>query len=194
MSHAVHMGMKTWLKAAVIGTCWIMSVGVDNGAMAQKVTWAKRILGELTWPEVQAAATSPREVCFYVRHRIRPVEDLGNGWPTGKEAWDRGHGACRSFAACIADLCKAKGMDAEIHLIYPKGEWEGHAVVMGHWKGKVWFSSNGWYQEATSMTEAERAVVKNMGWQRRAVVTARRVEKEKRQASRSAPVIMTGRR
>ena len=158
--------------------CWFVSVAFVHAAAAEKVSWVKRTFGELTWDEVKVAATTPREVCLYVRHRISPVDDVSNRWPTGKEAWDKKSGDCRSFASCVVALCQEMGLEAEVRVLYPKGAWEGHAIVTGSWKGQLWMASNGWYQAIKSVEAGERDIARQMGWGQRQLITSTREEME----------------
>jgi hypothetical protein len=50
-------------------------------------------------------------------------------------------------------------METKVHLYIPQGVGkEGHAVLVGEWKGKIWFSSNGSYEAVKSEDDVRRRV------------------------------------
>jgi len=143
--------MKTYTLASIAAVTFLVINTAPSPAMAvEKPGWLRRTFGTLTWEEVQTTLTTPKDICTAVRRHVRYRKDLEEEWTSGKETWDRGYGACEDYAACVVDLCKALGIEAQITVLIPRGSWEGHAVAIGTWKGKQWVSSNGWYEEVDS--------------------------------------------
>jgi hypothetical protein len=139
-------------------------------ASASKLGWFKRTFGNLKWDEVATVVESPREICAKVRHHVRYKEDLGDEHATGAETWERGFGDCEDLAACIVDLCEEIGIDASVVVFRPEHSAEGHAVAMGHWRGKLWMASNGWYAVVDSMDQAKALVSKELRWRPRNIL------------------------
>ena len=138
----------------------------------EKPGWFRRNFCTLTWDEIQTVVKTPRSISSAVRTHIRYADDQPDNWATGKEAWEKKQGDCKSYAACVIDLCKAAGIQAEIKIFFPRGSGEGHAVVVGSLKGQLWISSNGWYQTVTSMDDAKRTIAREAGWRHREILVA----------------------
>jgi hypothetical protein len=137
-----------------------------------KVSWARRTFCKLTWEEVGYTVDSPREACAAVRHTLRYEKDVGEEWPSAQQTWERGYGDCEDYASCVAELCRKAGLEASVLVFYPEDSWEGHAIATGRWKGKLWFSSNGWYRTVKSLNEAKKYVAREMGWGLKAKVNS----------------------
>ena len=120
-------------------------------SVEQKPGFFRRLFSKLTWNELVTVVESPKEICIKVRQNVEYREDLSDVWENGKKTWDKGSGDCEDLAACVVDLCKEKGFEADILIFYPKGSWEAHAVAVGQWNGEYWISSNGWYQKVKSI-------------------------------------------
>jgi len=161
------MNTKTFM--AVVMFMWFVMIA---GAKENQVGWFRRTFCTLTWDEIQTVVRTPRSICSAVRHHVRPAEDMGDTWSTGKETWERGSGDCEDYAACVVDLCKAAGIEANIKVFYPKDSWEGHAVVVGSLDGRLWISSNGWYQTVKSMDDAKAVIAREAGWRHTEILVA----------------------
>ena len=75
--------------------------------------------------------------------------------------WARGKGDCEDMAICVQELCRQSGMSSKVHLYFPAtGGREGHAVLVGEFNGKTWFSSNGSYEEVKSEQEVRQRMAK----------------------------------
>ena len=145
---------------------------VAADAKNEKIGWVRSTFCSLTWDEIQTVVNTPRSICAAVRTHVNYADDLGDIWATGEETWERKQGDCEDFAACVIDLCKSAGIQAEMQIFFPKGSWEGHAVVVGSWNGKLWISSNGSYQTVKSMDEAKSVIAREAGWRHREILTA----------------------
>ena len=137
-----------------------------------QISWFKKSFGELTWDETAEVASTPREICSRVRRRVYRRKDDSDEWASGRQTWQRGYGDCEDLAACIVSLCRERGIDARVLVFHPAGGRQGHAVVVGKWRGKLWLSSNGWYQRIDSLEDAKRKVAVELGWGRRTRVNA----------------------
>ncbi len=124
----------------------------------QPVSWAKRTFGRMNWAEVDRAYAAPREICRLVEKNVRYKTEKKDHWAHAGETWDRSFGDCEDFAILIQRLCRNGGMDAKVHLYIPSKGGEGHAVLVGEWNGKIWFSSNGSYEEVKSEQDVARRV------------------------------------
>ncbi len=114
---------------------------------------------ETAYPELTRSYGSPREICRMVEKRVSYKTEKEDKWSPAAETLAAGRGDCEDFAIVIQDVCKANGMDAKVHLYFPsKGGAEGHAVLVGEWNGKMWFSSNGSYEEVRSEDEVKARV------------------------------------
>lgn len=123
-------------------------------------SWTKRTFGRMEWAEAAAQSYgSPREIARLVQKNVRYKTEKVDSWATAEETWVAGVGDCEDFAILIQELCKLNGMDAKVHLYFPQGAGkEGHAVLVGEWNGKLWFSSNGAYEEVKSEEDVRRRV------------------------------------
>lgn len=124
-------------------------------------SWAQRMFGRPEWTEVEHTYASPREICRVVDQNIRYSKEETDNWSPAQATWGRGRGDCEDFAICIQELCRLSGISAKVHLYFPAtGGREGHAVLVGEWNGKVWFSSNGTYEEVKSEQDVRRRVAR----------------------------------
>lgn len=167
--------MKTRTTTLMVVTIMALSTMIAD-AKEEKVGWFRRTFCALTWNEIQTVVKTPREICSAVRHHVRCKEDLGDEWATGKETWERKTGDCEDYAACVVDLCKAAGIEANIQIFYPKGSWEAHAVAVGSLNGQLWISSNGWYETVKSVDDAKRIIAREVGWRHREILIASQEE------------------
>lgn len=161
---------------------WVMIASLSLGEtqeatggaeVSQKPGWFRRTFGALTWDEVAQVVESPKEICAKVRHHIKSGEEGPSAAiMSGKKAWDRGTGDCKDYAACVVELCVKIGAEASVMVFYPKGGWVGHAVVVGRWKGKVWMSSNGWYETVDSLEEAKVIISRECGWRGQEIIVS----------------------
>jgi len=145
----------------------------EHQAPAQKkVGLLERLLALPSWEKAVASVDSPKRAAKLVRQNIRFREDLGDEWADGRTTWNRGFGDCEDFAAAVTELCKDAGVaaDASIQVFSVEG-FERHAVAVGTWKGRIWISSNGWFEYADSMDHAKELVANEMNWNEVASVT-----------------------
>lgn len=159
---------KTWwagagrLFGAVVCVFLLSQGGVvfaqTVASAAPSVSWAKRTFGRMSWAEVEHAYAAPREICRLVEKNVRYKTEKQDHWATAAETWDRAFGDCEDFAILIQQLCRISGIEAKVHLYIPAKGGEGHAVLVGEWNGKTWFSSNGSYEEVKSEQEVARRV------------------------------------
>jgi len=137
-----------------------------------KVSLLRRIFTKLTWEEIETIVDTPKEICAAIRHTVDYKEDFGDEWTAANETWNRGYGDCEDFAIAVLELCKKKGIKADIQVFYPNGSIVGHAVVIGEWKGKMWISSNGWFQYVKSIEHAKKEIKSEIGWKQREILMA----------------------
>lgn len=136
----------------------------EESGRTKKVGWFRRLFGTLTWDEAISLVDSPASASGQVRKHVRYRADQEDTWEDGKTTWQRGYGDCEDMAAAVVDLLKAKGIPAEIYAFIRMDAWEGHAVAMGRYKGKLWFSTNGWFETVDSLDEAIEEISWIMGW------------------------------
>ena len=151
---------------------WLLMVTMGFAAPVQEPGWTRRVFGTLTWEEVPTVCKTPQEICSAVRHHVTYKEDLEERWASGMETWNNKSGDCKDFATCVIDLCKAVGIEAQMKIFCPKGSWVGHAVVIGQCNGRLWISSNGWYEEVESLDAAKAAIARELGWRQKEILTA----------------------
>ncbi len=113
---------------------------------------------------VEAIGNSARDVCNAVRNRIRYTSDTGDTWQTAGQSWNRRKGDCEDFAIAVRDLCRAKGISADVHVFYSKTSSAGHAVAIGRSADGLWMSSNGSFERVTSIADARNTIVRRHGW------------------------------
>ena len=130
-------------------------------APATEKSWAKRVFGRPDWTEVEHAYASPREICRLVDQNISYATEKTDNWSPAASTWARGKGDCEDMAICVQELCRQSGMASKVHLYFPAtGGREGHAVLVGEFNGKTWFSSNGSYEEVKSEQEVRQRMAK----------------------------------
>lgn len=124
-------------------------------------SWAKRTFGKMEWAEASSLTfPAPREVCRLVEKNVRYKTEKVDVWSNPEETWANGRGDCEDFAIAIQELCRLSGLETKIHLYFPMNGGEGHAVLVGTWEGKTWFSSNGAYEEVKSENDIRRRVAR----------------------------------
>lgn len=122
-------------------------------------SWLSKTFGRTAWREVAKAYETPREICRVIDRHVRYVSESQDQWAAPEATWARGRGDCEDFAIAIQELCRLSGIPAEVHLYFPAGVGrEGHAVLVGEWNGKIWFSSNGTYEEVKSEQDVRKRV------------------------------------
>ena len=159
-----------WLKLLVL-----LAVGLSLGstvraesvasatATEQESTksWSKKMFGRPEWADVAQEYSSPREICRLVEKNIRYSTEDADQWSAAGQTWARGRGDCEDMAILVQELCNISGMETKVHLYFPStGRREGHAVLVGEWNGKTWFSSNGSYEEVKSEEDVRRRVAR----------------------------------
>jgi len=145
------------ITAAITATAWQLS-GARDG-------WAP-LSDEAEWNSTVLRSRQPRDVCRAVRQRVTYTRDRRpeDSWQGGKETWLRGAGDCEDFAACVKDICSQKGMSANIYVFSSQTVGKAHAVAIGEWNGRLWLSSNGSYEEVSSLWDARERVAQKCGW------------------------------
>ena len=124
-------------------------------------SWAKRTFGSMDWAEAAQSYATPREICRLVEKNVRYKTEKVDQWATAEETWTRRSGGCEDFAVLIQQLAQISGMQSKVHLYFPPTAGnEGHAVLVGEWNGKIWFSSNGSYEEVKSEEDVRKRVAK----------------------------------
>ncbi len=123
-------------------------------------SWMQRTFGREEWSTVAKAYETPREICRMIERSVRYTEEKADQWSSPQDTWARGRGDCEDFAISIQELCRLSGLPARVHLYFPAGGREGHAVLVGEWNGKIWFSSNGSYEEVKSEDEVRARVAR----------------------------------
>lgn len=155
------------VSALVFGAMLVPASGQSVAAATQSEdaispSWTKRTFGRMEWAEAASLKFSnPREIARLVEKNVRYKTEKADAWSTAEETWVAGRGDCEDFAVLIQELCKLNGMETKVHLYFPQGAGkEGHAVLVGEWNGKMWFSSNGAYEEVKSEEEVKRRVAR----------------------------------
>ena len=133
------------------------------------VSWWHRSFGSLSWEDMIEIVQSPRDVCWQVRRHVLYREENSGPWfSSGRTVWELGHGDCKDFSSCVADICMTKGYICWITSVYPVGFHDsGHCIVIGIWHGRMWMSSNGAYYEVTSLDDVLKKLSDIRGWKGR---------------------------
>ncbi len=155
--------MLATLILVVSGWSFAESASAQSLATVASVpskSWMQRTFGREDWSTVAKAYETPREICRMIERSVRYTEEKADQWSTSQDTWNRGRGDCEDFAICIQELCRQSGLPARVHLYFPAGGREGHAVLVGEWNGKIWFSSNGSYEEVKSEDEVRARVAR----------------------------------
>lgn len=153
------------LLIVAVGLSAVTPVQAQTVASATTETgsssWAKKVFGRPDWADVAREYDSPREICHLVERSIRYSTEDADQWRAAGITWERGKGDCEDMAIVIQELCKISGMETKLHLYFPSsGKKEGHAVLVGEWNGKIWFSSNGSYEEVKSEQDIRHRVAR----------------------------------
>lgn len=151
--------LLAWGTVSPAAAQTVAAVTVPTPAPAK--SWAKKVFGRPDWIEVAHAYESPKAICRLVENEIRYKTEDVDAWSQAEETWTRGRGDCEDFALLIQSLCLQSGIPTKVHLYFPStGGREGHAVLVGEWNGKVWFSSNGSYEEVKSEQDVRARVAR----------------------------------
>ena len=113
---------------------------------------------------VAAIGNTPQDICRAVRNRVRYTSDTGDTWQSAGDTWARRAGDCEDFAIAVRDLCRAKGIQADVHVFYSKTRNAGHAVTIGRSADGLWMSSNGSFERVTSLADARNTITRRHGW------------------------------
>jgi predicted transglutaminase-like cysteine proteinase len=167
-SGAAGKGSKSLLLAVLFVAAFAAAASVRAESVASATadvedskSWTKRVFGRPEWEDVAQEYASPREICRLVEKNVRYSTEKSDQWRTAGETWANGRGDCEDMAILVQELCKISGMETKVHLYFPSsGRREGHAVLVGEWNGKVWFSSNGSYEEVKSEDEVRHRVAR----------------------------------
>jgi hypothetical protein len=106
------------------------------------------------------------DACRAVRARVHYTRDIRpeDRWQSSRQTWRRGAGDCEDFAACIVDMCREKGIQADTYVLWSADRRESHAVAMGTFRGQTWMSSNGGWEPVNSREAAAYKVARTHGW------------------------------
>lgn len=155
------------LAVVAIGFALVAPASAQTVALATpeaaltKPSWAKRTFGRMEWAEAVAQPFStPREICRFVEKNVRYKTEAPDVWSAAEDTWAAGRGDCEDFAIAIQELCRLNGMEAKVHLYFPASGGPGHAVLVGSWNDKMWFSSNGAYEEVKSEQDVRKRVAR----------------------------------
>lgn len=155
------------LALVIAGGAMVSPVAAQSVASATQSdasvspSWAKRTFGHMEWAEVAHQYATPREICRLVEKNVRYKTESVDAWTGAEQTWVNGRGDCEDFAILIQELCRLSGIETKVHLYFPAtGGREGHAVLVGTWNGKIWFSSNGSYEEVKSEDEVRHRVAR----------------------------------
>ena len=113
---------------------------------------------------VMAIGDTAQDICRAIRNRVRYTSDSGDTWQSAGDTWARRAGDCEDFAIAVRDLCRAKGIAADVHVFYPKTRKAGHAVTIGRSSDGLWMSSNGSFERVASVTDARNIIKRRHGW------------------------------
>jgi hypothetical protein len=123
-----------------------------------------------TWEQAVAAVDSPRKAARLARLYVEFRDDDGDEWADGKTTWQRGFGDCEDLAAVVVQLCEEAGLETDADIqVFATPIDGGHAVAMGRWRGRMWVSSNGWFQYAESVEHAVLQIAEEMQWHKAAI-------------------------
>lgn len=111
-----------------------------------------------------AIGNTAQDICRAVRNRVRYTSDTGDTWQSAAVTWERQAGDCEDFAIIVRDLCRAKSIDANVHVFYSKTRNSGHAVTIGRSADGMWMSSNGSFERVTSLADARSTITRRHGW------------------------------
>lgn len=152
----LRVGLLVW---SLVSVASVSAQSMATVAPTVSQSWFSKAFGRTQWSEVAKAHDTPREICRVVDRNVRYVTERQDQWAAPEATWARGRGDCEDFAIAIQELCRLSGIPAAVHLYFPAGAGrEGHAVLVGEWNGKTWFSSNGSYEEVKSEQDVRRRV------------------------------------
>lgn len=159
------MREATAAVALTVMSC-VPSVGGDQSAPStSRLGWIAALFERPSWDAAVARVDSPKRAAKLARLYVRFEEETEDEWTDGKSVWERGFGDCEDFAAVVVQLCREAGIDADASIqVFTVNGVEGHAVALGQWRGRMWISSNGWFEFVDSMDDARLAVRDEMDW------------------------------
>lgn len=175
------MKSLTLISVCLTGAAMILPAPISQGAqrlgvaafrgVSHSAAWERRSFG-WTWQDVLRRSDNPSHICAAVRHHItyKPDMETADEWLGGRKTWAAQQGDCEDFAACVKELCAAKGFHADMYVFTSKTQSKSHAATIGHWNGKMWMSSNGSFEYIASLSVAQESVASEMGWQTNDVV------------------------
>ena len=167
--------MKACSQRILTVTAAMLLLALTSGLQAAEppttpaVGWFRRTFLTLSWDEIATVVRTPKDISRRVRTQVTYVKDRLDRKQAAERTWTSARGDCEDFAELVVALARKRGLEAWIHVFYREGRRDGHAVAMGVYKGKLWMSSNGWYQTVKDMKDAQREIAREMGWDRRAV-------------------------
>jgi len=119
------------------------------------------IFRDKTWDEVSIPYDHPSKTCLVVKKHLRYFHEKKTEWRQAPYIWKSKQGDCKDFAVCIQALCLRNQFKTKLYTYYKSGSSDiGHAVLVGTWNEKLWFSSNGSYEEANTMKDVDKYVAK----------------------------------
>jgi len=107
---------------------------------------------------------TPKDIVREVKHTVQYQEDLIDYYQTPEETLKLKTGDCEDFAILIQKLCQDNNIKTEIYCLYPQDSVEGHAIVIGQYKGKYWYSSNDWFSYVDKLEDISGCIASEMHW------------------------------
>jgi len=115
-------------------------------------------------PTISYSEKSPKDIVREVKHLVQYKEDLIDYYQTPEETLKLGTGDCEDFALLIKKLCEENSISAKIYCLYPRNEIQGHAIVIGQYQSKYWYSSNGWFSYVDDFKSISKNIASEMHW------------------------------
>ncbi len=158
-----HMGFGNWLALVVLAALLPSSAQGGPDDRSSK-SWFARHFSRPTIEEAFSQCAAPKDICRVMEQNVSARSEEVDHWYSLDETWSRGRGDCEDFAIGIERLCSERGLDAHIVLFYPLTRLgDGHAVAVGSWKGRMWVSSMGSYEEVDSLDDVRKSVARELG-------------------------------
>ena len=124
----------------------------------ERISWFRRHFKQVPWEEAVRSCEKPSDVCSIVGNQLSYDSESGDKWTGAHATWEKRTGDCEDFAICVVEMCRELGIDAWVELYFPAGPTPGHAVAVGRYKGTLWVSSIGGYEEVRSTDEISELV------------------------------------
>lgn len=111
------------------------------------------------------AAASPAEFCRILAGRVKYVADTvpAEEWKLPETTWADGRGDCEDYALCVKRFCERKGISADVRVYTCTKTGKSHAIVVGEWNGRKWFSSNAAFSETVDDQDVRECMARFFG-------------------------------